>query len=59
MIAPRVLLAIARADALERIRRYSFLVTLAASAWIGWLVVEGQVTMRLGGYAGEGNGACW
>jgi len=57
VIAPRVLLAIARADALERIRRYSFLVTLAASAWIGWLVVEGQVTMRLGDYAGEVNGA--
>ena len=57
MIAPRVLLAIARADALERIRRYSFLVTLAASAWIGWLVVKGQVTMRLGDYEGEVNGA--
>ncbi|HEX4824436.1 MAG TPA: hypothetical protein VFV19_08990 [Candidatus Polarisedimenticolaceae bacterium] len=57
MIAPRALLAIARADALERIRRYSFLVTLAASAWIGWLVVEGQVTMRVGDYAGEVNGA--
>jgi hypothetical protein len=57
VISPRVLLAIARADALERVRRYSFLVTLAATAWVGWLVVQGRVTLRLGRYAGEVNGA--
>jgi hypothetical protein len=48
----RALLAIARADFLDRVRRYSFLVTLAATAWLGWLVVQGRVTLRLGPYAG-------
>jgi len=57
VIAPRALLAIARADTLERIRRYSFLTTLAATVWIGWLVVQGRVTLRLGDYVGEVNGA--
>lgn len=51
----RVLAAIARADVLERVRRHSFLVTLAAAAWLGWLVVQGKVTMRLGDYAGVVN----
>jgi hypothetical protein len=50
------LFAIARADFLDRVRRYSFLVTLAATAWLGWLVVQGQVSLRLGSYAGVVNG---
>ena len=53
----RALYAMARADFLERVRRYSFLVTLAATVWLGWLVVRGQVVMRLGDYSGEMNGA--
>jgi len=52
----RALFAIARADFLERVRRYAFLVTLAATAWLGWLVVQGHVTLRLGRYAGIVNG---
>jgi hypothetical protein len=52
----RVLFAIARADFLDRVRRYSFLVTLAATAWLGWLVVKGYVTLRIGSYAGIVNG---
>jgi hypothetical protein len=52
----RALFAIARADFLERVRRYSFLVTLAATAWLGWLVVQGHVTLRIGSYAGIVNG---
>ena len=57
MIKLRAIFAIARADFLERVRRYAFLVTLAATAWVGWLVVQGQVTLRLGRYAGVVNGA--
>jgi len=53
----RALAAIARADVLERVRRYAFLVTLAAAAWLGWLVVRGQIVLRLGSYEGVMNGA--
>ncbi len=53
----RTLYAMARADFLERVRRYAFLVTLAAAAWLGWLVVKGDVTLRLGDYVGQVNGA--
>jgi hypothetical protein len=53
----RALYAMARADFLERVRRYSFLVTLAATAWLGWLVVRGQIILLLGEYYGEMNGA--
>jgi len=53
----RALYALARADFLERVRRYSFLVTLAATAWLGWLVIQGHVTLRLGQYVGVVNGA--
>ena len=49
--------AIARADVLERIRRYSFLLLLAATAWVGWLVVRGQIIVLLDVYYGEMNGA--
>lgn len=53
----RAVVAIARADLLERVRRSSFLAILAATAWLGWLVVRGQVTLRLDTYAGAVNGA--
>lgn len=56
MRAARAFLAIARADFVDRVRRYSFLVTLAATAWLGWLVVRGQVTLRIGSYSGVVNG---
>ena len=57
MSGARALCAIARADFLERVRRSSFLVTLAATGWLGWLVVRGQVTLRLGSYTGAVNDA--
>jgi hypothetical protein len=57
VIAVRTLYAIARADFLERVRRYAFLVTLAATAWLGWLVVRGQIILLLDVYYGEMNGA--
>jgi hypothetical protein len=47
----------AHADLLERVRRYSFLVLLAATAWVGWLVVRGQIIVLLDVYYGEMNGA--
>jgi hypothetical protein len=53
----RPLLAIARADFTERVRRTSFLVTLAAAAWLGWLVIDGHVSLSAGGYHGVMNGA--
>ena len=56
MRVARAVLAIARADFLDRVRRYAFLVTLAATAWLGWLVVEGRVTLRIGSYTGLVNG---
>jgi hypothetical protein len=36
-----------RADFLERVRRYSFLVTLAATVWLGWLVGTGKLEQAL------------
>ena len=53
----RVLLALARADFLERVRRYSFLLTLGASAWLGYGVITGTVRMAFGDYRGVLNAA--
>ena len=43
MNAPRVLYHMVRADFLERVRRYSFLLTLAFSLYLGYAVYAGQV----------------
>ncbi|CAG0995055.1 hypothetical protein ANRL3_03062 [Anaerolineae bacterium] len=43
----RVLYHIARADFLERIRRYSFLLMLGLVVWIGYLSASGQFNMSL------------
>jgi hypothetical protein len=43
----RVLYAIARADFLERTRRYSFLLMLGLVVWIGYLSASGQFRMRV------------
>ena len=53
----RVVLAVARADARERMRRYSFLVTLGAAIYIGYLVNVGWLSLRLSGYRGVANSA--
>ena len=42
---------------LERVRRYSFLVTLAASLWLLYLALTGQLKMYLGDYRGVYNSA--
>jgi len=53
----RVLYAMVRADFLERVRRYSFLLTLAFSLYLGYAVYAGQVTLQSDGYRGEDNSA--
>ena len=47
MKALRVLYHMARADFLERTRRYSFLVMLGLVLWIGYLSASGQFRMRV------------
>ena len=44
--------SIARADFLERVRRFSFLVTLLCSLYLGYAVGTGQMAMRLEGARG-------
>jgi hypothetical protein len=43
----RILYAMARADFLERTRRYSFLLMLGLVVWIGYLSASGQFRMRV------------
>lgn len=45
------------ADFRERTRRYSFLVTLMAIMFFGYLVITDQYTIRFGAYRGEINSA--
>ena len=54
---PRVLLASARADFLERIRRYSFLFTLGLALYFGYLAAVGRIMLRLGETRGIYNSA--
>jgi hypothetical protein len=53
----RMLYAMVRADFLERVRRYSFLLTLGLAMYLGYMVYAGQVTLRLGEYRGVNNSA--
>lgn len=53
----RAVLALARADFLERVRRHSFLLTLGAAAWLGYGVHSGTVALRFGEYRGAPNSA--
>ena len=46
-----------RADFLERVRRYSFLVTLAATVWLGYLVGIGKLGLWVGNIRGMFNSA--
>lgn len=58
MNAPRVLYQMVRADFLERIRRYSFLVTLAAALYLAYGVATEKVWIVVGnGYRGVYNSA--
>jgi hypothetical protein len=53
----RILYHLARADFLERIRRYSFLVTLAFALYLGYLAATGQILLNLGKYEAVYNAA--
>lgn len=46
-----------RADFLERVRRYSFLVTLVATVWLGYLVGTGKLGVWIGDARGAVNSA--
>jgi hypothetical protein len=44
--------AIARADFLERVRRYSFLLTLIFALFLGYSAATGRISLQLGEYRG-------
>jgi len=44
---------VARADFLERVRRYNFLVMLGASVFLGYQAAIGNINVQLGNYRGE------
>lgn len=53
----RILYQIARADFLERVRRYSFLVTLLFAVYFGYLAATGKVMLQMGNMRGVYNSA--
>lgn len=53
----RIIYHLARADFLERVRRYSFLVMLGLVSFLGYQTAIGNITMRLDQYRGEFNSA--
>lgn len=53
----RVVYHLARADFLERVRRYGFLVTLGLAVFLGYQAAIGNITLRLNEYRGEFNTA--
>ncbi len=53
----RVIYHLARADFLERVRRYSFLIMLGAVVFLGYQTGIGNVALELGQYRGEYNSA--
>ena len=57
MNIPRVVFASARADFLERIRRYSFLFTLGMALYFGYLAAVGRIMLRLNDTLGIYNSA--
>jgi hypothetical protein len=48
----RAIFALARADFLERVRRYSFLLTMLFALFLGYGAATGRITVRLGDYRG-------
>jgi hypothetical protein len=53
----RILYHMVRADFLERVRRYSFLLTLAAAIYLGYAVYRGEIAIQLDTYSGVNNAA--
>lgn len=52
MNARHAIFAIARADFIERVRRYSFLVTLLTAVFLGYAAAAGKIALKLGNYRG-------
>ena len=57
MSQARIIYHIARADFLERVRRYSFLVMLMLVVFLGYQTAIGNMSLQLGEYRGEYNSA--
>ncbi len=57
MNAGRVMFHLAKADFLERVRRYSFLVTLGMTLYFGYLAGTGKLMLRMGNVRGVYNSA--
>jgi hypothetical protein len=53
----RVLYHLALADCRERVRRYSFLLTLVGALYLAYAVIVGDFTLSFGGYRGAYNSA--
>ena len=53
----RILYHLARADFLERVRRYSFVLTMGISIYLGYAATTGQLEMRVGDSRGIFNSA--
>jgi hypothetical protein len=53
----RIIYHLARADFLERIRRYSFLVMLGLVVFLGYQAAIGNINLQMGNYRGEFNSA--
>jgi hypothetical protein len=53
----RILYHLARADFLERVRRYSFILTIGISIYLGYAAATGQLEMRVGDSRGVFNSA--
>jgi hypothetical protein len=52
-----IILAIARADFFERVRRYSFLFTLGFALYLGYLTISGNLVLQIGHVRGIFNSA--
>ena len=52
MSVARSIYAVARADFLERVRRYSFLLTLLFAIFLGYAAATGRIAVHLGDYRG-------
>lgn len=57
MSTARIIYHLARADFLERVRRYSFLVMLGLVVFLGYQTAIGNLALELGQYRGEYNSA--
>ena len=57
MKSTHVIYHLARADFLERVRRYSFLVMLGLAVFLGYQTAIGNMSLKLGLYRGEFNSA--